>query len=358
VIRIRKLNRTRLLAGIFLAAIFVAPSARAEAQPAGPAQIVLPSRLVASQPATLAVLDNVGRLVPKVNLTLSDGTPIETDATGRAFFTAPSAPGVLIARVAGHHEIAAASVILPFAKSDKTQIDWTPTQISIHDRFDVRGSGFRGDAAGNTAQLGHQAALVLAASPASLVLLLDPAAAPGTAQLSITANGSEAVAILAALSIEFDTNGVTLVPGSKAALTVRVRGTDQSKEMDVENLAPAVLRFAHGDSEHVRTKGGVDNSALINVRAMHSGDFSFRVRLTSTDPNSVDVGAAHAYLLAAQKIAPAQLTWRLDPLLARLEQKKPDTRKIQQDLIHLQTKSAPENVVFLINAAKDSLEPR
>ena len=355
-IRIPKLNRALLPAAVFLAAIFAAPCARAQAPE--PAQIVLPTRLVASQPATLAVLDKLGRLVPKTNITLSDGTPIETDATGRAFFNAPTTPGVLIARVAGHHEIAAVSAILPFTKSEKTIIDWTPAQVSIHDRFDIRGEGFRGDAAGNTVQLGHQQVLVLAASPISLVLLLDPAAPPGTAQLSVTANGSEAVAILAALAIEFDAGGANLAPGAKALLTVRVRGTDQPKDMVVENLTPAVLRFARGDSEHVRTKGGVDNSAQISVRAMHPGDFSFSVRLTSADPNSVDTEAAHAYLLAAQKIAPAPWTKRLDPLLTRLEEKKPDTKRIIQEINHLQSTPTPEQVAFLISAAKISLQPK
>lgn len=344
------------LAAALLAVIFTAPAARAQAPE--PSQIVLPSRVVATQPATLAVLDRLGRLVPKANVTLSDGTPTETDATGRAFFNAPSTPGVLIARLAGHHEIAAASVILPYTKSDKTQMDWAPALVSIHDRFDVRGSGFRGDAVGNSVHFGEQPALVLAASPAALVLLLNPAGAPGTAQLSVATTGPAATATLAALVVEFDTGGATLAPGSKAALVVRVRGTEQPREMDVENLAPAVLRFAHGDSEHVRTRGGVDNSALINVRALHAGDFSFRVRLTSADSNSVDVEAAHAYLIAAQKISPHTWTKRLDPLLARLERQMPDARKALQDLNRLLTGAPPENVAFLMTAARDSLVPR
>ena len=87
------------------------------------------------------------------------------------------------------------------------------------------------------------------------------------------------------------------------------------------------------------------------------GDFSFSVRLTSADPNSIDAEAAHAYLLAAQKIAPAPWTKRLDPLLTRLEEKKPDTRKIVQDISHLQSSPTPEQVAFLMSAAKLSLQP-
>ena len=200
----------------------------------------------------------------------------ETDATGRAFFNAPATPGVLIARLAGHHEIAAVSAILPFSKSDKTRSigRLRTSRFTIASICAAR--DFAATRRATLCSFGHQPVFVLAASPISLVLLLDPARAPGTAQLSVTANGSEASAILAALAIEFDAGGANLAPGAKASLIVRVRGTDQPKDMVVENLAPAVLRFAHGDSEHVRTQGGVDNSAQINVRAMHAGDFSFQ----------------------------------------------------------------------------------
>lgn len=342
----------------FVAAFSCAPRP-VRAQASEPAQIVLPARVVAAQPATLAVLDKQGRLVPKVNVNLSDGTPTETDASGRAYFNTPSAPGVLIARLAGHHEIATAAVIVPNQKAEKSRIDWAPALVSIHDRFDIRGAGFRGDAGGNNVHFGQQSALVLASSPAALVLLLSPATAPGTELLSVAANGDpEATAILAALAVELGTAAADLQPGTKSALIVRVRGTDQPREMDVENLAPAVLRFAHGDVEHVRTRGGVDNSAAINIRALRAGDFSFRVRLTSADPNSVDAEAAHAYLIAAQKIAPHAWTKRLDPILARLERKKPDARKALQDLDRALTQTPPENVAFLIAAARDALVPR
>jgi len=343
-----------LLALQFLAA----RAARAQAQTLEPAQIVLPSRVVAAQPATLAVLDKQGRLVPKANVMLSDGTPTETDATGRAVFKAPSVPGVVIARLAGHHEIAAATVVLPYAKSEKMQIDWAPSLVSVHDSFDIRGSGFRGDAAGNTVQFAQQPALVLASSPASLLILLNPATTPGTAQLTISANGSQVNATLAALVVEFDTGTATLAPGMNAALMVRVRGSDRPLEIDVENLAPAVMHFAHGDLEHVRTRGGVDNSAVVVVRALKAGEFSFRVRPTAMNSNSVDIQAAQAYLAEAQKISSPPWTKRLDPLLARFERPKPDARRALRDINRLLAGAPPENVKFLMTAARDSLLPR
>jgi hypothetical protein len=356
VIRLPKLNILPWLAAALLTPLLAAPSANAQAPE--PSQIVLPSRVVAGQSATLAVLDKLGRLVPKASVTLSDGTRTETDATGRASFKAPGIPGVLIARLATHHVIAGTSVILPHSDSGKMKIDWAPALVSLHDRFDIRGSGFRGDAAGDTVQFAQQPALVLAASPAALVILLSPALGPGTAQLSVTANGMTATATLAVLVIEFNASSAQLVPGTKSALTVRVRGTDRPQEMDVENLAPAVMRFTHGDTEHVRTRGGVDNSALIIVRALRAGDFSFRVRLMSLDPDSIDVGAAHVYLIAAQNAASPTWKRRLDPLLARFERPKPDVRRALLALNRLLAGAPPENVRLLMIAARDSLIPR
>jgi len=318
----------------------------------------MPSRVVAGQPATLAVLDNTGRLVPKVSVMFSDGTPTETDATGRATFKVPRASGIFTARLAAHNEIDATSVILPYLDSAQTQIQWAPALISIHDRFEIRGMGFRGDAAGNTVEFAQQPALVLAASQAALVILPNPSAKPGTAQLSVTVNGTVVTATLAALLVEFDAGKAAYIPGTRTALTVRVRGTDRPQEVDVENLAPAVMHFAHGDLQHVRTHGGVDNSAIVIVRVLQPGDFSFRVRLTSMDPKSTDPEAARAYLIAAQKVASPPWIRRLDPLLARFEDPKPDTRKALLDLNHMLAGAPPENLRVLMLAARDALRPK
>src|SRR5580704_15781782 len=102
----------RVLAALLLTfSFFVAPSllARAQAAPVTkfPVSIVLPPKLVAGQPGTLAVLDADGRLAPDVTVELgpqqntSQGKVqrVTTDITGRAFFTAPPQGGVIFARV-------------------------------------------------------------------------------------------------------------------------------------------------------------------------------------------------------------------------------------------------------------------
>src|SRR5580692_8958096 len=57
-----------------------------------PRLIILPPKLLAGQPATLAVIDNQGRLLPKAPVDLSAGQHVTTDATGRALFIAPTEP--------------------------------------------------------------------------------------------------------------------------------------------------------------------------------------------------------------------------------------------------------------------------
>src|SRR5215469_1510153 len=63
-------------------------------------EIVLPARLAAGRPATLATLGGDHKLAGHVTVELGSGPHIRTDATGRANFTAPVA-AVLLARAPG-----------------------------------------------------------------------------------------------------------------------------------------------------------------------------------------------------------------------------------------------------------------
>src|ERR1700740_453783 len=57
--------------------------------------IVLPPRLVAGQPATLAVLGVDGRLAQGITVDVGRGQRVKTDKSGRAFFTASADAPVL-----------------------------------------------------------------------------------------------------------------------------------------------------------------------------------------------------------------------------------------------------------------------
>src|ERR1700730_5783654 len=79
-----------------------APRAQSTAATTWTVSIVLPPRLVAGQPATLAVLGVDGRLADGITVELGKGQRVKTDKTGRAFFTAPTDALVLIASAAGN----------------------------------------------------------------------------------------------------------------------------------------------------------------------------------------------------------------------------------------------------------------
>src|ERR1700722_6582926 len=64
--------------------------------------IVLPPKLVAGKPATLAVLGVDGRLAEGITVAIGETLRLKTDKTGRATFTVPVGPSALIASGSGN----------------------------------------------------------------------------------------------------------------------------------------------------------------------------------------------------------------------------------------------------------------
>src|ERR1700683_757232 len=150
-----------------------APCMRAQTPPQA-REIVIPSRLVEGEPATLAVLDAAGRLVPHAAINFSDGSHTEKDGSGPPFFTPPLSPSSLSAKVTLRPEVMAYTVVLPHSTPDRAEILSVPPLVSIHDPFEMKGAGFRGDASSNHVTFKGEPVVILASSPAALVILLDP----------------------------------------------------------------------------------------------------------------------------------------------------------------------------------------
>src|SRR5271155_5152417 len=68
--------------------------------------IVLPPKVVAGQPATLAVLGTDGRVAPNVAVNLGGNLHVTTDKTGRAVFNVPVSGTVLFAKASGNSAVA------------------------------------------------------------------------------------------------------------------------------------------------------------------------------------------------------------------------------------------------------------
>src|SRR5580700_5663859 len=78
--------------------------------------IVLPPRVMAGHPATLAVFGVDGKLAAGVTVTLGDGRTLMTDRTGRATFSAPATGDYLLAKGSG---ASVAALIDPAAGSSE-----------------------------------------------------------------------------------------------------------------------------------------------------------------------------------------------------------------------------------------------
>jgi hypothetical protein len=321
--------------GIFFAVLFLAALANtACAQQASPnttwaVTIVLPPRLVAGRPATLALLGVDGRLADGVAVEVGGPSGsvqhVKTDKTGRAVFDVPSAANVLIAKASG---ASAAALIDAQASADALQTISLAPVISMQDQFSICGGKFQGDEDSNHVVLNDDPALVLAASPECLVILPGPRVIPGPAKISIESAAAQWNVASTLVALHFDPPLPALVPEKKSRLTVHVQGSGRPLNIEVENKSPGVLRFLRGDVQVLSTSGGSQNLATIEVLAIRSGDFSFHARLLLPP----DAGAARRYLEAAQPLAPKDLERRVKSVANRLMHHPGDTEKATNEL--------------------------
>jgi hypothetical protein len=345
--------RARILSGFFCNLLLCVPAAIPSQNGSNPLNtwtvtIVLPPRLMAGHPATLAVLGVDGKLAPGVTVNLSDGDKVMTDRTGRALFTAPATGDYLLASASGS---AAATLIDPAEGTSEPSNVTLPTIVSVRDRFWICAGSLQGRADANTVQIGDNPALVLAASPECIVVLAGPHAKPGTTSLSLETPGVRWTASTTLVSLEFDAPNPALLPGQKGQLTVHARGSDEKLRIVVSNRTPGVLRFLQGDSRELVTSGGADNGVGIPVKAVTSGDFSFSARLLDSPSASV----AARYLLAAETVAPGDLRGAAKSLAGELEHHPRDTERVRADVQRIIRKTIEGDFRTLLEAAQASL---
>ena len=287
--------------------------------------IVLPPRVVAGRPATLAVFGADGKLVSGVTVEVAKDQRVMTDTTGRAVFTAPTDGDVVIAKASGK---AAAALVDPNGLASGSQTITVASIISLKDSFSICGGGFRGEADANRIKINEERALILAASPECLIVLPGPRVRPGPASISIQTGEERWTATTRVVSLEFEPPQPPLVPEKKSKLVVRAEGTEQPLRIVAENQTPGVLGFERGDVQNLRTSGGANNFAAIEVQAFRSGDFSFHARLLPPPDGAV----AERYLRAALPLAPRELQQQLKKLADRLVRHPHDAEKVRRGL--------------------------
>jgi hypothetical protein len=310
--------------------------------------IVLPPKLMAGHPATLAVLGVDGKLASGVAVDLGGGESVTTDRTGRALFNVPASGDYLIAKASG---TSVAALVDPAVGASEPEAIRLPAIASVRDGFWIGAAGLRGDADANTVRVNGQLALVLAVSPECLVALPGLNTAPGPVSVTVEAPGVQWSATTTLVSLGFESPNPPLQPGQKGQLAVHVRGSNQKLGIVVQNESPGVLRFLKHDVQEVVTSGGPDNTATIKVQAITSGDFSFRARLVSAP----DVAAAERYLLAAEVLAPKDLQRPLLEFARRLMRHPRDVPVVRAQLQQIATSTMAGDFRTLLDAAESAL---
>jgi len=313
--------------------------------------IVLPPRVAAGSPATLAVLGADGRLASSVNVEIGNGQSVKTDNTGRAFFTAAKDSDAMFATASGASAVALVEKNPTMAAGNATAALTVAPVISLKDRFTICGGGFRGDADANRVTMNGDRALVAAASPECLVVLPSPRATPGPARLIVDAAGGQRSATTTLVSLQFEEPQPAPVPGERSQLTLHVEGSDSPLAITITNETPGVLSFLHGDTQELKTSGGTRNIAQVEISALRSGDFSFSAKLIPPP----DMTVAERYLSAAVPLAPKDLQKRVKSAAERLASHPNDREKVRQEITKMISITIDGNFRTLLEAARSAL---
>jgi hypothetical protein len=254
-----------------------------------PRQIILPPKLVAGAQATLAVLDGLGRLMSNIEVQLPGGQKVTTDATGRAMFVAAGQPGVLVAKISESAVSASADVVAsgdssakaaPAGAATGTRLLSYPRALAIHDRFTLEGSGFRAAADSNHVFLNGDPCLIVASSPVALVVLPGPHVPVGDVTLHVVSGGVDAGQFpVSAVLLEFSGPSEAANAGSIGKLIVRARGTTEPLLVEVRNGSPGIIQLSNGNVQRLKTSGGEENIAPVEMKFMNGGNYSVTARL-------------------------------------------------------------------------------
>lgn len=349
-------NRRLLVVSVCISILFYAMFAHTLiAAPDGPVRIVLPLELIAGQPATLAVLASDGHIAPGAKIVLSNGRVITTDESGRAHFLAPPQTGPLFARVLESDVREAADVLPQQQSSGNLQLTHVPTVTSVERPLTIEGSGFDGNADGNSVSISGNRTLVLASSLVQLIIIPPANTAAGPTKLLVTKDGAEATANLTFINIiAISPSDSQIRPGKKTMIHLLVQGTVTPVNLRIQNKTPQTAQFEGEDDVFVRTMGGPDNSVDIRIKGLAAGQFSYSVSCGG-DYGQAGTQVTTDFLQAAQKIAGLNAREKIDSILKELQQKVANWEKLANELRSIENSSGSADFQALIRAAERSL---
>src|SRR5215472_3689549 len=350
------------LAAVTAVAVVAGAQEPPKTQPSlSPRQIILPPVAVAGAPATLAVLDSQGRLLPDVTVELSGGQKVTTDATGRALLVAPSEPGTLTAKVSGVPIAASTPAIAPetpvaegtsLSTPQAAKVRAYPRVLAMHDRFTVEGSGFRGMAELNRVFLGDKQCLVLAASPRALVILPGPLVTVGAVDLRIRVDEREAGQLpVSVVLLEISGPAEAVNAGGAGKLTLKAYGTTERLTAEIRNASPEVIQLPKGNVQRIETSGGEPNTAPVEVKFVKAGNYLVSARFISAEASQPDVERARKRLIEARQIASGNWPARIDLVLLKLDSAPQDLDQVRAELKSMLDDKPAASLASLLDSA-------
>jgi hypothetical protein len=241
-------------------------------------RIVLTGSVVEGDEATLAVIDPAGQRLSGVVVDI-DGEDHVTGADGRVVFAVAATAAALRAALPSLPDQPAVEV--PVVARPTAPLTGGPPRVERAPRYPtsggelaIAGTGFDGDASGNTVQVGQQEFEVLAASPTGLVAAIPADALGDLGPLVVTTKGGSSRPVETTF-VRFALEGgpSRLRRGQTAVRRVVLKGTSDRVRLRVTNLTPGVVAMEGGDVVTVSTSGGTSNRAEIRISGVTLGDF-------------------------------------------------------------------------------------
>ncbi|MFZ0923469.1 MAG: hypothetical protein WA020_10410, partial [Candidatus Acidiferrales bacterium] len=118
-------------------------------------------------------------------------------------------------------------------------------------------------------------------------------------------------------------------------------GTTEPLDLAIRDLNPQVAQFPHGNEVRVRTTGGSDNSAVVRLKGMSAGPFSYAVSLENTS-TTVNALVARDFLEGARKIAQPDVVDRMSAILRELRGDNVDVVKARNGLQEISNESSAD----------------
>jgi hypothetical protein len=139
--------------------------------------------------------------------------------------------------------------------------------------------------------------------------------------------------------------------GSTGNLTLNVHGTTEPLLVEVRNGSPTVIELSKGNTQRLKTSGGEENSAPVEVKFVTGGNYYVTARLLREAAGPPDLASAKKRLAEARKIASGDWPARIDRVLLKIDQAPQDLPQIRAELKSLLDEKPGAQLALLLDSA-------